>query len=70
MQDLKEKTREYFEKIGAGLAKEISGHSRIVNKSKEGKILIMSHGSKANSNHRVWNYDSVDSMLADGWELS
>lgn len=70
MQDLKEIAKEYFEKTGAGLAKETSGYSGIVNKSKEGKILIMSHGSEANSNHRIWNYDSVDSMLADGWELA
>lgn len=70
MLDLKEKTKEYLEKAGAGLARGISGYSGIVNKSKEGKILIFGHDSNANSNPRIWNYDSIESMLADGWELS
>lgn len=62
-------TKEYFERTGAGLVREFSGNSGIVNKSKEGRILILSHNPNAAFAQRVWNYDSIDSMLADGWIL-
>lgn len=73
MQNLQEyktqTTKEYFERTGAGLVREFSGNSGIVNKSKDGKILILSHNANTVFAQRLWNYDSVDSMLADGWVL-
>ncbi len=65
-----EQTIEYFETTRAGFVKGGKGRFGLANVSKTGEVAITERSSlhaSEYSENKSWNYDSVKSMVADGW---
>ncbi len=70
MDELKQQTIEYFDTTRAGFVKGSKGRFGLANILKTGEVTITDRSSlhaSENSESKSWNYDSVKSMVADGW---
>ena len=62
---LQQQTREFFEKMNGGFMKHFGDDKFGFCILKAGKYTISARGES----DEVWEYDSVDKMIADGWAI-